>query len=120
MENENKISNSGPPRSGNLKILRWVSCSICLPDDGPARSVFPHSSRSRALVDSDSRLFVTLDTGADVNAQGGQFGNALQAPSILGYEWVAQLLLDNGADVDAQGGLVGMHWRWSHVMVMTG
>ena len=43
---------------------------------------------------------ILLDTGADVNAQGGYFGNALQAASTKGYEEVVQILLENGADVD--------------------
>ena len=48
-----------------------------------------------------------LDKGADVNAQGGRHGNALQAASVRGYEEIAQQLLDNGADVNAQGGRYG-------------
>ncbi|KAF2647015.1 hypothetical protein K491DRAFT_615416, partial [Lophiostoma macrostomum CBS 122681] len=38
-----------------------------------------------------------LDKGADVNAQGGLYGNALQAASIKGHEQVVKLLLDKGA-----------------------
>ena len=45
-----------------------------------------------------------ISAGADVNAQGGEFGNALQAASYRGYEKVVQILLDAGADVNAQGG----------------
>jgi ankyrin repeat protein len=45
-----------------------------------------------------------LDIGADVNAQGGDFGNALQAASGGGHEKIVQMLLDRGADVNAQGG----------------
>jgi hypothetical protein len=42
-----------------------------------------------------------------VNAQGGEYGNALQAASIGGHEAVVRLLLDKGADVNAQGGEYG-------------
>ena len=38
------------------------------------------------------------DKGADVNAQGGGYGNTLQAASSGGYEKVVQTLLDKGAD----------------------
>jgi ankyrin repeat protein len=39
-----------------------------------------------------------LDKGADVNAQGGIYGNALQAASARCHKQVVKLLLDNGAD----------------------
>jgi hypothetical protein len=45
--------------------------------------------------------------GSDVNAQGGQYDNALQAASAGGYTEIVQLLLDNGAKVNAQGGEYG-------------
>ena len=45
-----------------------------------------------------------LAKGADVNGQGGQYGNALQAASQGGYDQVVQMLLAKGADVNAQGG----------------
>jgi ankyrin repeat protein len=45
--------------------------------------------------------------GADVNAQGGRYGNALQAASAEGHREIVQLLLDKGADINAQGGLYG-------------
>jgi ankyrin repeat protein len=38
-----------------------------------------------------------LDKGAEVNAQGGHFGNALQAASARGYKQVVKMLLDAGA-----------------------
>jgi hypothetical protein len=43
-----------------------------------------------------------VDAGAYVNAQGGEYGNALQAASDGGHETVVQILLDN-----AQGGKYG-------------
>ncbi|KAF2452237.1 hypothetical protein BDY21DRAFT_260258, partial [Lineolata rhizophorae] len=44
-----------------------------------------------------------LEKGADVNAQGGHYGNALQAASSLGREKIVQLLLEKGAGVNTQG-----------------
>ncbi|KAF2679335.1 hypothetical protein K458DRAFT_347022, partial [Lentithecium fluviatile CBS 122367] len=43
-----------------------------------------------------------VEKGADVNAQGGQYGNALQAASAKGHEPIAKLLVEKGADVNAQ------------------
>jgi hypothetical protein len=45
-----------------------------------------------------------LDKDADVNAQGGEYGNALQAASQGGHEQVVKMLLDKDANVNAQGG----------------
>jgi Ankyrin repeats (3 copies) len=44
---------------------------------------------------------------SEVNAQGGHFGNALQAASAGGHAGIVVLLLQSGADVDAQGGHFG-------------
>ncbi|WPH04423.1 Hypothetical protein R9X50_00731400 [Acrodontium crateriforme] len=45
---------------------------------------------------------------ADVDAQGGYYGNALQAAAMIdGHEKIVQMLLDAGADVNAQGGYYG-------------
>jgi ankyrin repeat protein len=38
-----------------------------------------------------------LDKGANVNAQSGHYGNALQAASIYGHDAVVRLLVDKGA-----------------------
>jgi ankyrin repeat protein len=43
-----------------------------------------------------------LDRGADVNAQGGRYGNALQAAASEGRQETVKLLLDYGADVTIQ------------------
>ncbi|KAJ7434118.1 ankyrin repeat-containing domain protein [Mycena galericulata] len=48
-----------------------------------------------------------LEKGVNVNAQGGQFGNALQAASVDGNLDVVCLLLENGADVNAEDGYYG-------------
>ena len=62
---------------------------------------------SASLKGLDVTVQKLLDRGADVNAQGGDYGNALQAASYGGHEKMAQLLLDRGADVNAQGGHFG-------------
>ena len=48
-----------------------------------------------------------LDNGADANAQGDYFGNALQIAAALGHIDTVRLLLDRGADVNASGGEYG-------------
>ncbi|KAF8531910.1 ankyrin repeat protein, partial [Gautieria morchelliformis] len=48
-----------------------------------------------------------LENGADVHAQGGLYGNALQAASLRGHQATVELLLEKGADVNAQGGRYG-------------
>ena len=48
-----------------------------------------------------------LENGAEVNAEGGEYGNALQAASYVGNEAVVKLLLESGAEVNAEGGKYG-------------
>ncbi|GAW17393.1 hypothetical protein ANO14919_068500 [Xylariales sp. No.14919] len=49
-----------------------------------------------------------LERGADVNAQGGMYGNALQAACLRrGKRKLIELLLERGADINAQGGFYG-------------
>ncbi|KAK3351860.1 hypothetical protein B0H65DRAFT_137399 [Neurospora tetraspora] len=43
----------------------------------------------------------------DVNAQGGEYGTALQAASFQGHKEIVEMLLDKGADVNVQGGDYG-------------
>ena len=44
-----------------------------------------------------------LDKGVDVNTQGKQYSNALQAASVEGRVKVMQMLLDKRANVNTQG-----------------
>ncbi|KAI1676258.1 Ankyrin repeat domain protein [Pyrenophora tritici-repentis] len=60
-----------------------------------------------ALLGFSTVTRLLLDAGADVNAQGGEYGNALQAASSGGHEQVVKMLLNQGADVNAQGWLDG-------------
>ena len=41
-----------------------------------------------------------LNKGANVNAQGGRYGNALYAASSGGHDQVVQILLDKEADIN--------------------
>ncbi|KAF2652559.1 HET-domain-containing protein, partial [Lophiostoma macrostomum CBS 122681] len=60
-----------------------------------------------ALLGLSTITRLLLDKGAEVNAQGGHFGNALQAASSMGHKQVVKMLLDKGAEVNAQGGHFG-------------
>jgi hypothetical protein len=60
-----------------------------------------------ALLGFSTVTRLLLDKGAEVNAQGGRYGNALQAASVRGHEQVVKTLLDKGAEVNAQGGEYG-------------
>ncbi|KAI5366970.1 hypothetical protein J4E82_010917, partial [Alternaria postmessia] len=55
-----------------------------------------------ALLGLSTTTRLLLDAGAEVNAQGGRYGNALQAASEGGHEQIVKMLLDAGADVNAQ------------------
>jgi ankyrin repeat protein len=57
-----------------------------------------------ALLGFSTVTRLLLDAGADINAQGGEYGNALQAASAGGHEQVVKTLLNAGAEVNAQGG----------------
>ncbi|KAJ5267434.1 hypothetical protein N7478_000692 [Penicillium angulare] len=51
----------------------------------------------------DKVVQLLLEKGAEVNAQGGNYGNALRAASLRGHDKIVQLLLEKGAEVNAQG-----------------
>ena len=70
-------------------------------DDNPIPLLPPHligTSLYRVAEAGDvDAVTIFLNANADVNAQGGEYGNALQAASMRGNERVVQLLLDKGA-----------------------
>jgi len=87
----------------------WVT--IWNIDDGDGKKPIgeiPSPIYYTSLIGLDSVLTKLLHSRvgniSDVNAQGGYYGNALQAASAEGHEAVARLLLEKGANVNAQGG----------------
>jgi ankyrin repeat protein len=56
--------------------------------------------------DHEKVVQMLLGIGADVKAQRGRYGSALQAASYCGHNKAVQMLLDAGAEVNAQGGRV--------------
>ncbi|KAF5337879.1 hypothetical protein D9758_016142 [Tetrapyrgos nigripes] len=60
-----------------------------------------------SIVNLPNMISLMMENGEDVNAQGGQYGTALQAASWEGNVDIVKLLLQNGADVNAQGGEYG-------------
>ncbi|KAJ5159295.1 uncharacterized protein N7500_008946 [Penicillium coprophilum] len=60
--------------------------------------------QAASLGSYESVVEILLEAGADVNAQGGGYGNALQAAVYNGSPETVQILLRAGADVNAQGG----------------
>ncbi|KAJ5494822.1 hypothetical protein N7463_010909 [Penicillium fimorum] len=60
-----------------------------------------------SLNGHDRVVELLLKRGADIDAQGGHYGNALQAACAERHDNVAQMLLERGADINAQGGHYG-------------
>ncbi|KAJ5935909.1 NACHT nucleoside triphosphatase [Penicillium verhagenii] len=71
-------------------------------------STLPVDTTSSELFDIvNAQVQLLLDRGADIHAQGGKYGNALQAAAAQGHKEIVQILLDRGADINAQGGKYG-------------
>jgi ankyrin repeat protein len=61
-----------------------------------------------AAIDGNMTVIRYLvEHGADVNAQGGEYGNPLQAAVVWNCIEIVRYLVENGADVNAQGGECG-------------
>lgn len=59
---------------------------------------------------------ILIKEGADVNAQGGRYGNALQAAAKSKHEEIVEVLTTAGADVNTQGGVMAMLCKRRQVM----
>ncbi|KAM3485216.1 hypothetical protein MY8738_001464 [Beauveria namnaoensis] len=68
-----------------------------------------HGSIVHMLIQAgaDAIVRTLIDSGADVNAQGGQSGTALAAAACTGETIIMDILIQRGADVNAQGGHYG-------------
>jgi ankyrin repeat protein len=81
---------------GNKTILEFlrdwtgIEPNISAADDATPLSL----AVSKGREDIVQRL---LEKGADVNAQDGKYGNALQAASYWGHDQIVQRLLEKGA-----------------------
>ncbi|KAK0760882.1 LOW QUALITY PROTEIN: hypothetical protein N5P37_005821, partial [Trichoderma harzianum] len=61
-----------------------------------------------AIVKREDTIAIELlEKGADINLGGGFFGNALQAAISKGSEEIIEILIEKRANVNAQGGIFG-------------
>ena len=77
----------------------WQKSNMSLPSTNVAQPLY-----YAAFVGLPKVVKTVLAQTPNVNAQGGTYGNALQAASRGGYEKVVQMLLDAGVEINAQGG----------------
>jgi ankyrin repeat protein len=77
---------------------------------GPTETKHPGFSTNLMVASAlglDAVVKRLLDEGADANARGGQYGNALYAAAVGGYKSVVKLLLESDANINASGGSYG-------------
>jgi ankyrin repeat protein len=70
------------------------------------------------LAGIEQVAYYLIEKGAEVNAQQGRYGFALQAASYSGHEAIVKVLLENGAEVNAQGGEYGNALQAASLEVM--
>ena len=91
--------------NGQEANLSLSSSSI---EDADLQDVICDSPLQAASINGHLEIVQTLlENGADINAQGGRYGNSLQAASLNGHYEVVRMLVENGADINAQGGRFG-------------
>lgn len=86
----------------SIEALLSMGFAVDSKDISGAAPLYHACGQNRAAA---ARLF--LERGADVNANGGHYGNALQAAAVGGHLMVVALLLGRGADVKNRGGSYG-------------
>jgi ankyrin repeat protein len=97
-----------PPDSGLITPLLEAGIKPDSPFGGQTALIRAvHPPEDFAYTTDPEVVERLLEAGADVNAQGGRFGNALQAASYQCYEKIVGQLLKAGANINAQGGKFG-------------
>jgi len=91
---------------GNVEVARVLlskgaEVDIHFGQSGISPLISAASNGGQAMVK------LLLENGADVNGQGGYYGNVLQAAAGSGHEEIVKLLLEKGPEVNAQGGKYG-------------
>ena len=77
------------------------------PDVARTLNILPSALYYAAHAGLETSVKMLLAKGADANATGGRYGNALQAAACKGHLDVLELLLAGGADVNLAGGDYG-------------
>ncbi|KAF9063590.1 hypothetical protein BDP27DRAFT_1426756 [Rhodocollybia butyracea] len=94
-------------QSNQLPYVNWIRiCDPYLFNLDPSEISTPLYYMALNGLSSISELLLIEDK-ADVNVQGGKYGNPLQAAARSGNKNIVQLLLEHKADVNAQGGMFG-------------
>ncbi|KAF5342987.1 hypothetical protein D9758_013664 [Tetrapyrgos nigripes] len=86
----------------NKSCQAWMRSSSYMWNSGSALPLYYAS-----MTDLLNMILILVEEGANVNAQGGEYGNALQAASYQGSKEIVKLLVEKGADINAQGGPYG-------------
>ncbi|KAF9065842.1 ankyrin repeat-containing domain protein, partial [Rhodocollybia butyracea] len=100
--------------ASQLSYINWIRIygperdwgAKCIPDLNPGQihsQLYYMAWEGLALMIE----YLIVEQMADVNAEGGHYGNALQAAAAQGNKDAVQLLLEHKADVNAQSGLYG-------------
>jgi len=93
-----------PDRDGRTPLLLAVEkeyegiLKVLLDRDAQGGFFLDKSLLNASAGGHDTVVQILLDKGADINAEGGYYGNALRAASARGYDKVVQMLRQNGAD----------------------
>ena len=93
------------PVSPRRDILRdWTRTYINAKSEGYDCYSALHTA---AKGSNEAVVSLLIDRGADINAQGGIYGNALETAIMMDHEAVVRLLINHGADVNSQARQLG-------------